>query len=60
MIANDTENTKFPLKSIRHIETYNRNLMFHTEQENIICYKSMKEMERELCDKTLCAAIPAI
>ena len=25
--------------------------MFHTEQENIICYKSMKEMERELCDK---------
>ena len=29
----------------------NRNLMFHTEQENIICYKSMKEVERELCDK---------
>lgn len=51
VIANDTGKYKVPLKSIRYIETYNRNLMFHTEQENIICYKSMKEMERELCDK---------
>ena len=51
VIANDTGKYKIPLKSIRYIETYNRNLMFHTEQENIICYKSMKEMERELCDK---------
>ena len=25
--------------------------MFHTEQENIISYKSMKEMERELSGK---------
>lgn len=25
--------------------------MFHTGQENIICYKSMKEMERELADR---------
>ena len=51
VIANDTGKYKAPLKSIRYIETYNRNLMFHTEQENIVCYKSMKEMERELCDK---------
>ena len=28
-----------------------RNLLFHSEQENIICYKSMKEMEQELQDK---------
>lgn len=51
VIANDTGKYKVPLKSIRYIETYNRNLMFHTEQENIICYKSMKEVERELCGK---------
>ena len=51
VIANDTGKYKVPLRSIRYIETYNRNLMFHTEQENIICYKSMKEMERELCGK---------
>ncbi|HIZ22517.1 MAG TPA: LytTR family DNA-binding domain-containing protein [Candidatus Blautia faecigallinarum] len=51
VIANDTGKYKVPLKSIRYIETYNRNLMFHTEQENIICYRSMKEIERELCGK---------
>lgn len=51
VIANDTGKYKLPLKSIRYIETYNRNLMFHTEQENIICYKSMKEIERELSEK---------
>ena len=36
VIANDTGKYKVPLKSIRYIETYKRNLMFHTEQENII------------------------
>ena len=51
VITNDTGKYKVPQKSIRYVETYNRNLMFHTEQENIICYKSMKEVERELCDK---------
>lgn len=51
VIANDAGKYKVPLKSIRYIETYNRNLMFHTEQETMICYKSMKEMERELCGK---------
>ena len=48
IIANDTGKYKVPLKSIRYVETYNRNLMFHTEQKNIICYKRMKEIEREL------------
>ena len=51
VIANDTGKYKVSLKSIRYIETYNRNLMFHTEEENIVCYKTMKEMEQELCDK---------
>ena len=34
------------------MKTYNRNLMFHTENENIICYKSMKEVEKQLQDKS--------
>lgn len=51
VIANDTGRYKVFLKSLRYVETFNRNLLLHTEQENIICYKSMKEMERELQDK---------
>lgn len=51
VITNDTGKYKVALKSISHIETFNRKLLLHTEQENIICYKSMKEMEKELQDK---------
>lgn len=50
VITNDTGKYKIPLKSLRYIETFNRNLLLHTEDENIVCYKSMKEMEQELCD----------
>lgn len=52
VIANDSGKYKVFLKSLRYIETFNRNLLLHTEQENIICYKSMKDMERELADKS--------
>ncbi len=51
VVANDSGKYKVFLKSLRYIETFNRNLLLHTQQENIICYKSMKEMERELSDK---------
>lgn len=51
MVSNDTGRYKVFLKSLRYVETFNRNLLLHTEQDNIICYKSMKEMERELQDK---------
>ncbi|MDO4338468.1 MAG: LytTR family DNA-binding domain-containing protein [Eubacteriales bacterium] len=51
MVSNDTGRYKVFLKSLRYVETFNRNLLLHTEQENIICYKSMKEMEHELQDK---------
>ena len=51
VISNDTGKYKVTLSSLRYIETFNRNLLFHTEQENIICYKSMKEAEQELKDK---------
>lgn len=51
VIANDSGKYKVFLKSLRYVETFNRNLLFHTKEENIICYKSMKEMEQELSGK---------
>jgi len=33
------------------VETFNRSLLLHTESEDIICHKSMKEMEQILQDK---------
>lgn len=50
-VANDTGKYKVFLKSLRYVETFNRNLLLHTGQEHIICYKSMKEMEQKLQDK---------
>lgn len=51
LVSNDTGKYKIFLKSLRFVETFNRNLLFHTEQENIVCYKSMKEVEQELKNK---------
>ncbi len=48
VVKNDSGRYKVFLKSLRYIETFNRNLLLHTEQEKIICYRSMKEMEQEL------------
>lgn len=48
VVVNDSGKYKITLKSLRYAETFNRKLLLHTEQENIISYKSMKEMEQEL------------
>ncbi|MDD3746341.1 MAG: LytTR family DNA-binding domain-containing protein [Anaerostipes sp.] len=48
LVANDHGRYKVFLNTLRYIETFNRNLMFHTEQENILCYKTMKEVELPL------------
>lgn len=48
VVVNDSGKYKIALNSLRFVETFNRNLMFHAEQENIICYKKMKEIEQEL------------
>ena len=39
------------LQTLHYVETFNRSLLLHTEQENIICSKSMKEMEQALSGK---------
>ena len=51
VVSNDTGKYKILLKNLRYIETFNRNLLFHTGQESILCYRSMKEIERELSDR---------
>ncbi len=50
-VANDTGKYKVFLKSLKYAETFNRNLLLHTNQEDIICRKSMKELELILQDK---------
>ena len=51
MISNDTGRYKVLLNSLSYVETFGRKLLLHTEQGNVICCKSMKEMENELQDK---------
>lgn len=48
IVVNDSGKYKIALKSLRYVETFNRKLLLHTEQENIISYKSMKELEQDL------------
>lgn len=48
VVANDAGKYKVYLRTLRYVETFNRNLLLHTDQEKIVCYKSMKEMEQEL------------
>mgnify|MGYP002530187584 CR=1 FL=1 len=51
IVSNNTGRYKVLLNSLSYVETFGRNLLLHTEQGDIICYKSMKEMESELQDK---------
>lgn len=44
VVANDSGKYKIFLNTLQYVETFNRNLLLHTEQENIICYRSMKEL----------------
>lgn len=48
VVANDAGKYKVYLRTLQYVETFNRNLLLHTDQEKIVCYKSMKEMEQEL------------
>lgn len=50
VIANNGGHFKVPLRAIHYIETYKRNLLVHTEQGDIVCYQSMKEMEARLAE----------
>ena len=48
VVVNDSGRYRVLLKELKYVETFNRNLLLQTEKESILCYRSMKEMEREL------------
>lgn len=48
VVTNDNGTFKVALNTLHYVETYKRNLLLHTDGGEIISYKSMKEMEREL------------
>lgn len=50
-VVNDTGRYRIPLKRLRYAETFRRNLLLHTEQDEIVCYKSMKQLEQELAQQ---------
>ena len=50
-IANDAGRHRVALRDLRYIETFNRNLLCHTQEQNLISYRTMKEMEAALGDK---------
>lgn len=47
-LHNDDGNFKVLIKDISFMETFNRNLLVHTDQQNILCYRKMKDMEKEV------------
>lgn len=48
LVENTEGQFRIPIISIKYIETYNRNLLIHTENQAIICYKKLKEMKENL------------
>lgn len=48
LITNDSGKYKVFLKNLRYVETFGRNLMVHTDSENIVAYRKMKDLETKL------------
>lgn len=50
IVTNDSGKYKVFLNTLHYIETYQRNVLLHTDEQEIISYKKMKEFETELKD----------
>ena len=48
VVQNDRGSFKVAVSKLHYVETYKRNLLLHTDDGDVICYKNMKEMEKEL------------
>lgn len=48
VVRNDSGSFKMSVNKLYYAETYKRNLLLHTADGNVICYKNMKEIEKEL------------
>ena len=51
VVVNDTGRYKIYLRELVYIETCKRNLLLHTEEDEILCYRTMRELEKELMEK---------
>lgn len=47
-VANDTGKYRVPLRELRYLETFNRKVLLHTGQQEIVCHRTMRELEQEL------------
>ena len=48
VVQNDKGSFKVFMNKLHYVVTYKRNLLLHTDDGDVICYKNMKEMEKEL------------
>lgn len=48
VVTNDSGTFKVMLNTLHYVETYKRNLLLHTDDGEVISYKNMKELEKEL------------
>lgn len=48
LIKNNEGSFRIPLQEMIYIETSNRNVLIHTKDKNLICYKKLKDLEIEL------------
>lgn len=48
IVQNDKGSFKIAVKRLHYAETYGRNLLLHTDDGQVISYKNMKELEKEL------------
>ena len=48
VVENDKGTFKVALNTLHYIETYKRNLILHTDKEEILSYRKMSDMEEEL------------
>lgn len=51
LVENADGQFRIPVSSIKYIETYNRNLLIHTEKREVVCYKKLKQMKKLLEDQ---------
>ncbi len=48
VVKNDSGSYKVDLQTLHYAETYKRNLLLHTDRETVVCYRHMKELEKDL------------
>lgn len=50
LVENANGQFRIPISSLRYVETFNRNLLLHTESKNVVSYKKLKDVKEQLKD----------